>query len=192
MLLLLIKRETNSIDYYCFIFYAPACRRRSRAYSVSPWCYVRTCVCHIHNQSHLLGTFYASSGPGVSLTLCCFVIHSARRFVLSLTLCYFVLVFFSPFSIGITSLGKEKTNLSDFLRLFDLSLFGFVCFLFLLVSEKGCSLWFWHSLDFSLTFFFFFFFFALFMNIISSNVIKFNVLSASSSVIYHIICVKMW
>ena len=27
-----------------------------------------------------------------------------------LTLCYFVLVFFSPFSIGITSLGNERAN----------------------------------------------------------------------------------
>ena len=31
-----------------------------------------------------------------------------------LTLCYFVLVFFSPFSIAITSLGKERANLSAF------------------------------------------------------------------------------
>ena len=29
-----------------------------------------------------------------------------------LTLCHFVLVFFSPFSIVITSLGKERANLS--------------------------------------------------------------------------------
>ena len=38
-----------------------------------------------------------------------------------------------------------------FLRLFDLRLFGFVCFLFLLVSGKGCGLLLWHSLEFSLT-----------------------------------------
>ena len=37
-----------------------------------------------------------------------------RRFVLCLTLCYFVLVFFSPFSIAITSLGEETANLSAF------------------------------------------------------------------------------
>ena len=37
--------------------------------------------------------------------------------------------------------------------MFDLGLFGFVCFLFLLVSGKGCSLWLRHSLDFSLTIF---------------------------------------
>ena len=40
-----------------------------------------------------------------------------------------------------------------FVHLFDLRLFGFVGFLFLLVSGKGCGLWLWHSLDFSLTFF---------------------------------------
>ena len=52
--------------------------------------------------------------PGVSLTLCCFVIYSMRRFVLCLTLCYFVRVFFSPFSIAITSLGEERANLGAF------------------------------------------------------------------------------
>ena len=40
-----------------------------------------------------------------------------------------------------------------FVRLFDLCLFGFVGFLFLLVSE-GCGLRLWHSLDFSLAFLF--------------------------------------
>ena len=52
--------------------------------------------------------------PGVSLTLCCFVVYSTRRFVLRLTLCHFVLVFFSPFSIAITSLGEERANFSAF------------------------------------------------------------------------------
>ena len=33
---------------------------------------------------------------------------------LCLTLCYFVLVFFSPFSIAIISLGEERANLSAF------------------------------------------------------------------------------
>ena len=46
----------------------------------------------------------------VLLTLCCFVVHSTRRFVLSFALCYFVLVFFSPFSIAITSLGEESLS----------------------------------------------------------------------------------
>ena len=42
------------------------------------------------------------------------MIYSTRRFVLYLTLCHFVLVFFSPFSIAITSLGEERANLSAF------------------------------------------------------------------------------
>ena len=37
-----------------------------------------------------------------------------RRYVLCLTLCHFVLVFFSPFSIAITSFGEERANLSAF------------------------------------------------------------------------------
>ena len=49
-----------------------------------------------------------------SLTLCCFVVYSTRRFVLCLTLCHFVLVFFSPFSIAITSLGEEIAKVSAF------------------------------------------------------------------------------
>ena len=48
----------------------------------------------------------------VLVLLCCFVVYSTRRFVLCLTLCHFVLVFFSPFSIAITSLLEERANLS--------------------------------------------------------------------------------
>ena len=47
-------------------------------------------------------------------TLCCFVVYSTRRFVVCLSVCHFVLVFFSPFSIAITSLGEEKANLRAF------------------------------------------------------------------------------
>ena len=50
-------------------------------------------------------------------------------------------------------LGKRELILVLFVRLFDLCLFGFVGFLFLLASGKGCGLWLWHSLHFSLTFF---------------------------------------
>ena len=78
--------------------------------------------------------------PGLSLTRCCFVVYSTRRFVVCLSVCHFVLVFFSPFSIAITSLGEERANLSVFRTLFDLCLFGFVGFLFLLGSGKGCGL----------------------------------------------------
>ena len=50
----------------------------------------------------------------VLLTLCCFVVYSTRRFVLSFARRYFVLVFFSPLSIAITSLGGARANLSVF------------------------------------------------------------------------------
>ena len=39
---------------------------------------------------------------------------SAGRFVLCLALCHFVLVFFSPFSFAIASLGEKRANLSAF------------------------------------------------------------------------------
>ena len=42
------------------------------------------------------------------------MVYSTRRFLLSLALFYFVLVFFSPFSIAITSLGDERANLGAF------------------------------------------------------------------------------
>ena len=40
--------------------------------------------------------------------------YSTRRFILCLTLCYFALVFFSPFSIAITTLGEGRANHSAF------------------------------------------------------------------------------
>ena len=42
------------------------------------------------------------------------MVYSTRRFVVCLSMCHFVLVFFSPFSIAITSLGEEGANLSAF------------------------------------------------------------------------------
>ena len=42
------------------------------------------------------------------------MVYSTRRFVVCLTMCHFVLVFFSPFSITVTSLGEERANLSAF------------------------------------------------------------------------------
>ena len=43
-----------------------------------------------------------------------------------LTLCHIVLVFFSPFSIAITSLGEERANLSAF-RTFVRFVFVWIC-----------------------------------------------------------------
>ena len=34
------------------------------------------------------------------------MVYSTRAFALCLALCYFVLLFYSPFSIAVTSLGK--------------------------------------------------------------------------------------
>ena len=42
------------------------------------------------------------------------MVYSVRRFVVCLSVCHFVLVFFSPFSIAITSLGEERANLGAF------------------------------------------------------------------------------
>ena len=54
------------------------------------------------------------------------MVCSARRFVVCLTLCHFVLVFFSPFSIAITSLGEERANLSA-VRMFDRFVLVWIC-----------------------------------------------------------------
>ena len=54
------------------------------------------------------------------------MVYSARRFVVCLTLCHFVLVFFSPFSIAITSLGEERAILSA-LRMFDRFVLVWIC-----------------------------------------------------------------
>ena len=43
------------------------------------------------------------------------MVYSTRRFVVCLSVCHFVFVFFSPYSIAITSLGEERANLSAFL-----------------------------------------------------------------------------
>ena len=57
-----------------------------------------------------------------------------------LFLCFSVLL-----ALRLPCLGKRELILVLFARLFDLCLFGFICFLFLLVSGKGCGLWLWHS-----------------------------------------------
>ena len=99
------------------------------------------------------------------------MVYSTRWFVLCLNLCILFLCVFSPFSslfsvltcvfcpcvfsvhlaLRLPRLGRRELILVLFVRLFDLRLFGFVCFLFLLVFGKACGLWLWHSLNFSLT-----------------------------------------
>ena len=79
-----------------------------------------------------------------------FILRGDLFYVLAcviLFLCFLILL-----ALRLPRLGKRDPILVLFVRLFDLCLFGFVGFLFLLVSGKGCGLWLWHSLDFSLTF----------------------------------------
>ena len=80
------------------------------------------------------------SKHGVSLSLCCFVVYSKRPVVLCLTLYYFVLVFSVLLALRLPRLGKRELILVLFVLLFDLCLFGFVGFPFLLVSGKSCGL----------------------------------------------------
>ena len=80
-----------------------------------------------------------------------FILRGGLSYILPcviLFLCLSVLL-----ALRLPRLGKRELILMLFVRLFDLRLFGFVGFLFLLVSGKSCGLWLWHSLDFSLTFF---------------------------------------
>ena len=75
------------------------------------------------------------------------MVYSTRRFVLCLTLCHFVLVFFSPFSIAIISLGEDRANLSAFytfvrfvlvwICLFPLPLGAWEGLLFVVVALPG-------------------------------------------------------
>ena len=58
-----------------------------------------------------------------------------------LFLCFSVLL-----ALWLPHLGKRELILLLFVHLFDLCLFGFVGFLFLLVSGKGWGLWLWQSI----------------------------------------------
>ena len=92
------------------------------------------------------------SYPLLLCVLFCFFPPGDLFYVLSCVSC--VVLFLCSLSIAIASLREEKKLiLVLFVRLFDLRLFGFLCFLFLLVSGKGCGLLLWHSLDFPRTFF---------------------------------------
>ena len=83
---------------------------------------------------------FKSGSPGVSLTLCCFVVYSTRQFVLSLVLCNFVLIFFNPFSILITSLGVERANLCSFRTFVRFAFVWFCLFPLLLCVLDGLRL----------------------------------------------------
>ena len=42
------------------------------------------------------------------------MVYSTRRLVVCLSLCHFVIVFFSPFSVAIASLGEGRAGLGAF------------------------------------------------------------------------------
>ena len=90
------------------------------------------------------------------------MVYSTRRFVLCLSVSRFVLVFFSPFSIAITSLGEERANLIAFrafvrfvlvwicwfpfplgvwegLRFVIVALPGLYSYLFSLIWQEACN-----------------------------------------------------
>ena len=67
-----------------------------------------------------------------------FILRGDLLYVLpcvTLFLCFSVLL-----ALRLPRFGKRELILVLFVRLFDLRLFGFVCFLFLLVSGKDCGL----------------------------------------------------
>ena len=68
------------------------------------------------------------------------MVYSTRRFVVCLSVYHFVLVFFSPFSIAITSLGEERANLSVFRT--------FVRFVFVWICRFSLPLGVWEGLRF--------------------------------------------
>ena len=65
------------------------------------------------------------------------MVYSTRLFVVCLTLCYFVIMFFSPFSIAITSFGEERANLGAFRTFVRFALVWFCLFPLALGVWKG-------------------------------------------------------
>ena len=80
-----------------------------------------------------------------------FILRGDSFYVLTCTILF--LRFSVLLALRLPRLGKRELILVLFVCLIDLCLFGFVGFLFLLMSGKRCGLLLWHFLDFSLTFF---------------------------------------
>ena len=72
------------------------------------------------------------------LLLCGFILRGELFYVLPCVI--FFLCFSVLLALRLPRLGKRELILVLFVRLFDLCLFGFVGFLFLLVTGKGCGL----------------------------------------------------
>ena len=75
----------------------------------------------------------------MSLTLCCFVVYSTRLLFYVLPSVILLLRFSVLLALRLPRLGKRELILVLFIRLFDLRLFGFVRFLFLVGSGKVCG-----------------------------------------------------
>ena len=67
-----------------------------------------------------------------------FILRGDLFYVLACVILF--LCFSVRLALRLPRLGKRELVLVLFVRLFDLRLFGFVCFLFLLVYGKGCDL----------------------------------------------------
>ena len=67
-----------------------------------------------------------------------FILRDDLFYVLHCVILFFC--FSVLLALQLPRLGKRELILVLFVRLFDLCFFGFVGFLFLLVSEKGCGL----------------------------------------------------
>ena len=98
---------------------------------------------HTHTLTHPLVYYTDRSKAVVSVSVVLFV---ALWFTLrgDLFMSYLKLFCSRVFSVllafRLPRLGKRELILVLFVRLLDLRLFGFVCFLFLSVSGKGCGL----------------------------------------------------
>ena len=104
----------------CFSYVCSVCACLDLSVSSSSWGLGRAAVCDCGSPwTFLLPFFYSADRsravvPVLVLFFVALKVYSTRRFVVCLSMCHFVLVFFSPFSIAITSLGKERANLSAF------------------------------------------------------------------------------
>ena len=103
--------------------------------------------CHIKSFNHMLARRKSALNPrwftlltdlrrypGVSLTLCCFLVYSTRRFVVCLPFAILFLCFSVLLALRLPRLGKRELILVLFVCLIDLCLFRFVGFLFLLME----------------------------------------------------------
>ena len=102
-------------------------------------------VLHVLNQRHCSLELIYSVSTCVNYLPILILFMESRKY------CYYtfnqdIIILHSP------NYNDNLVTYNDNLA-FDLPLFGFVCFLFLLVSGMGYGLRLWHSLDFFLTFF---------------------------------------